>query len=375
MRMASLIEALSGISKVKVAFIASEVSEASLSWARERNISIEPFYSPPPKSSLRWKERVTMLMTMSNLRHRAHEKAFFDQTFASYCPNLVWLETPYLLRYAMPWKGKVPLLVDYWGTSEGARRIYKSTSGGLKLWRWLQWRAARGGERRYAPRIENIVTVSSLDARYFAYLAPRSRIRSIPNGILRRDVACPAGRISEDSRVMIFTGDMSYKPNIDSMLWFAEKILPLVLEQLPDARLKIVGRNPVPEIEKLTHQGNIEVKGYVHDLAEAIASSGLYVLPMRLGSGIRSKLFDVFPLGKAIVTTTIGAEGLELYNDQNCLIADSIEDFAAACVRLLKSEEERQRLGRAASLLASETYSQKRVSKLVHQTVVEAIRS
>jgi glycosyltransferase involved in cell wall biosynthesis len=375
MRMASLIEALSQFSSLKVSFIASEVPEDAFPWARDRNISLEPLHFPPPKGSRLWRERLTMLLTMSNLRYRGMEKEFFDEAFNSHKPDLVWLETPFLIRYAMPWKSKVPLVVDYWGTSEGAKRIYDITSGAMRIWRWLQWLVARGGERRYAPKLENIVTVSSLDAGYFRDLAPRSRIWSIPNGILGKDVLPPSLQVSEDSRVMIFTGDMSYKPNIDAMLWFTKEILPLVLEELPDARLKIVGRDPVPEIERLIHEPNIDVKGYVPDLAEAIAASGLYILPMRLGSGIRSKLFDVFPVGKAIVTTTVGAEGLELYHDQNCLIADSVNNFAGACVRLLKREDERRRLGKAACQLAFETYSQKNINKLVRQTVDEILGS
>ncbi len=374
MRMASLIEALSQFSRVKVSFIASEVPKATLSWAHDRNIFLDPFYPPPLRNCQLWRERLTMLLTMSNLRYRAIEKAFFDQALDSYGPNLVWLETPYLIRYAMPWKSKVPLVVDYWGTSEGAKRIHESTSGTMKIWRWLQWRAARGGEWRYVPKVENIVTVSSLDAGYFTHLAPRSRIWPIPSGILAKDVPPDALGVSEDSQVMIFTGDMSYKPNIDAILWFTKKILPLVLEELPDARLKIVGRNPVPEIESLIHHGNIEVKGYVQDLAEAIAASGLYILPMRLGSGIRSKLFDVFPLGKAIITTTVGAEGLELYHDQNCLIADTPQNFASACIRLMRHEKERKRLGSAVLHLAKETYSQQTVTRLVRDTVREILK-
>jgi glycosyltransferase involved in cell wall biosynthesis len=96
---------------------------------------------------------------------------------------------------------------------------------------------------------------------------------------------------------------------------------------------------------------------------------------MRLGSGIRSKLFDVFPLGMAIVSTTVGAEGLELCHEKNCLIADSEQSFAEACIRLLKNEKERKRLGNALRRLAVETYSQDHVTRLIHKTVEEILGS
>jgi glycosyltransferase involved in cell wall biosynthesis len=375
MRMASLIEALSAFSMVKVAFVASEVPKDTLSWARDRGISIDPFRAPPPRAPRVWRERLVMLLTMSNLRSRAIERAFFNQAFDSYRPSLVWLETPYLIRYALPWKSKAPLVVDYWGTSEGAKRIYDISSGPIRIWRLLQWRAARGGEQGFATQVENIVTVSPIDAAYFKRLAPRSRIWVIPNGILGKSTPCPTSEVDEDSKSMIFTGDMSYEPNVDAMLWFSREILPLVLEELPDARLKIVGRNPNPEIEKLNRRRSIDVVGYVENLAEAIAASGLYILPMRLGSGIRSKLFDVFPLGKAIITTTVGAEGLELTNDQNCLIADTPRSFASACIRLIRHQNERKRLGSAALHLASHTYSQQNVTRIVRDTVRDILQT
>jgi glycosyltransferase involved in cell wall biosynthesis len=177
----------------------------------------------------------------------------------------------------------------------------------------------------------------------------------------------------EDPRVMIFTGDMSFTPNVDAVLWFTKEVLPLVLQKLPDAKLKIVGRDPVPTIKRLNHHGSIEVQGYVPDLTDAIAGSGLYILPMRLGAGFRSKLLDVFPLRKAIVSTSIGAEGLELYHDVNCIIADSAQDFAEGCIRLLKNENERHRLGRAVGSLATETYSQENITRLVRKTVIDIL--
>ena len=94
---------------------------------------------------------------------------------------------------------------------------------------------------------------------------------------------------------------------------------------------------------------------------------------MRLGSGIRTKLFEVFPLGKAIVTTTIGAEGIELENGKNCRIADAPAEFAGACVSLLRNADERRRLGEAGRRLASETYTQERVSRLVGETLASAL--
>ena len=263
--------------------------------------------------------------------------------------------------------------MDYWGTSEGAKRIWKVTKGPLKIWKWLFWRAALRGEKQFAPQIQNIVCVSSLDAAFFRNLAPKSRIWAIPNGILRDATQAPTAAIAEDPSIMIFTGDMSYSPNIDAAVWFTEKIFPLILREVPRAKVHIVGRDPSAEVLNLRHRQNVDLKGHVPDLKETVAAAGFYVLPMRLGSGIRSKLFDVFPLGKAIVSTSIGAEGLELYNNVNCIIADSAEDFAEGCIRLLNNNNERQRLGKAVHRLASETYSQENVTRLLRKTLSDIL--
>lgn len=372
MRMASLIQALSEFSDVKVAFIAPQESdEDTLVWAADRSISLEQLARCKPSLSEVWSERLAILFTKSNLRYRHRERIFFDQVFESCAPDLVWLETPYLLRYALRWKNKARLVVDYWGTSEGANRLWRVTKGPLKIWKWLFWRAALRAEKQLAPQLQNIVCVSSVDAAFFRNLAPESRIWPIPIGVPKRKQPIQTAAILEDPRVMIFTGDMSFTPNIDAVLWFAREILPLILQKVPHAQFKIVGRDPVPSIKRLNHHGSIEVQGYVPDLADAIAGSGLYVLPMRLGAGFRSKLLDVFPLRKAIVSTSIGAEGLELHHGVNCIIADSAQGFASGCIHLLKNENERRRLGEAVGRLATETYSQENVTRFVRNMVMD----
>ena len=339
MRMASFVQALAGCAKVHVACIAPEIPETTAVWANDLGITIEHFASPRIRNLQLWIQRIVMVLTECNLLHRKNEQRFFDEVFNRFDPNLVWLETPYLVRYAMPWKEDVLILVDHWGTSEGARRIFLNDRGIRRIWSWFRWRAARGGELRYAPKVKDIVCVSRLDAQYFKCMAPKTRVWPIPNGILEKEERSnqsplPRGQDAE----MMLTGDLSYLPNIDAAVYFVKEILPLIRCELPQAIIELVGRNPSPEVLPLGAFPGVRMSGEVPDMSEAIARTALYVLPMRLGSGIRSKLFDVFPLGKAIVSTTIGAEGLELYHNKNCLLADTPADFAKACIKLLKEE-------------------------------------
>jgi len=376
MRMASFVQALSGFTKVHVACIAQQLPSETVLWAHDLGVTIEGFNRPLLTRSRIWRERITMLLTRCNLLHRTEEQAFFNKVFKRLSPDLIWMETPYLLRYALQWKDKIPIVVDYWGTSEGRRRILANTRGPLKIWRWWQWNEAKGGELRYAPQIRDIVCVSRLDGQYFERIAPNSRVWPIPNGIIKNSkLFGDSINVKKDLSTMILTGDLSYLPNVDSSMYFVKEIFPLIRGECPEARIRLIGRSPGPEILALNEYPGVKVSGYVPDLAEEIAKSVLYVLPMRLGSGIRSKLFDVFPLGIPIVSTTIGAEGLELYHRENCLIADSKTDFAKACIRLLKDRKELERLGNAVRRLATETYSQDNVSLMIRRTVEEILKN
>lgn len=371
MRMASLMEGMAGFADVCLAFRgggdAPEMREwaagvcRSLAWLPRRSLS---------RAAI-WMQRGLMLARGDNLVYDRRESRFFEKCFLEWNPDILWLETPYLMRCALEWAGATPMVVDYWGTSEGAWRDYIHARGMRKAWEFCRWRLALNGEMRYAPRARLIVTVSKADAGHFRRLAPESRIWTIPIGVAGSAAGCRTG---EDSGLMIMTGDFSYRPNVDAACFFVREILPLIRAVLPAARARFVGRNPAPDVVDLAKTEGVEVGGYVPDLKAVIAEAAVYILPMRLGSGIRSKLFDVFPMGKAIVTTSVGAEGLDLRHGENCVIADSPVDFALACRQLLQDAELRRKLG-ASVLSLARTYSQENAAALLRQLVEEATRA
>lgn len=221
--------------------------------------------------------------------------------------------------------------------------------------------------------LTDIVTVSEPDARYFAEINPRARIHAIPNGISKTRLAAKPDATRETPELMVMTGDLSYRPNIDAARYFTHEILPLIRARRPEARIRFAGRAPAAEALELNNVQGVEVTGFVPDLADIVADASIYVLPMRLGSGIRSKLLEVFPLAKAIVSTTIGAEGLALEHGENCLLADEPEEFANACIKLLAEKELRRRLGAKARLLAETVYSQDAVEQIVRKAITACV--
>jgi glycosyltransferase involved in cell wall biosynthesis len=369
MRMASICEALAGCCNLHIACISSDIPESTRAWAKGLGITVEHYQDPAPDDVPSWYRYARIVMTRNNLRHNPREQLFFDNVFGRIMPDMVWLETPYLLRYVLKWMDKTPVVVDYWGTSEGAKRLFHQSLGLRKIKEWLRWWVGSGCERRHARLLQNIACVSKLDAQYFLSIAPQNRIWPIPIGIAENSTCSIEQPYPEDPLSMILTGDLSYQPNVDATLFFADHIFPRIQSELPKAVFRIVGRNPSPSILELKGRPGIEIIGFVPDLANEICRCAIYVLPMRLGSGIRSKLFDVFPLAKAIVTTSIGAEGLELQHGENCLISDEEMDFAQSCINLLKDEGKRIELGNGAKRLATDVYSQEKINRLVKETV------
>ena len=160
---------------------------------------------------------------------------------------------------------------------------------------------------------------------------------------------------------LVFTGKMDFRPNIDAMTWFSAEILPRVRAEIPLAHLVIVGQKPAPRIRALQQQPGIEVTGWVADTRPYIADAAVYVVPLRMGSGTRLKVLEAMAMGKAIVSTTRGVEGIALTPERDAILADTPAEFARAVITLLRDPERRRALGCAARTLAEEKYDRRKI--------------
>jgi glycosyltransferase involved in cell wall biosynthesis len=146
---------------------------------------------------------------------------------------------------------------------------------------------------------------------------------------------------------LLYTGKMSYRPNVDAMLWFREAILPRIWQACPRARLVIAGRDPVPELIEMQER-RIEVTGTVRDIRPYFERSTVYVVPLRTGGGTRLKIPEAMAMARPIVSTSFGCAGLPVTAEEDIIVADEPADFAAAVVQLLQDEEKRSRLAERA---------------------------
>ncbi|HEV8396072.1 MAG TPA: glycosyltransferase family 4 protein [Vicinamibacterales bacterium] len=221
------------------------------------------------------------------------------------------------------------------------------------------WKVRRA-ERRGCSAADLVIAVSADDRERLHGLAPRSRCVAIPTGV-DTTYFQPAGAPEAHNR-LVFTGSMDWYPNEDAMLYFAEAILPRIRAEVPDVTLSVVGRNPSPRLREAAVRAGIVVTGTVDDVRPFIDEAALYIVPLRAGGGTRLKIFEALAMGKAVVSTRVGAEGLSLTPGRDVAIADQPDAFAATVATLLRDPARRRALGRAGRQLVQRRYSWEQIS-------------
>jgi polysaccharide biosynthesis protein PslH len=180
----------------------------------------------------------------------------------------------------------------------------------------------------------HVIAVSQHDRQQMLAINSSSSISVVPTGVDtgKYPVAPPA---NADPPRIVFTGSMDWEPNIDAVIYFCEQILPRLRSEIPNLIFQVVGRNPHLKVKRLASEF-VQVTGTVSSVTEYLREATVVVVPLRIGGGTRLKLFEAMAMGKAIVSTSIGAEGLELESGRDLMVADAPSAFADAVLRLLR---------------------------------------
>ncbi len=207
-------------------------------------------------------------------------------------------------------------------------------------------------EREAVRRFHHIIAVSNRDRDVMTSMTDPSRISVIPTGVDIERFRAVASDTALKRALVLFTGDMNFEPNIDGVSYFCREIWPKVLNRAPEARFRIVGRNPHRQVRKLSSD-SVEVTGTVPSVIEHMQEAQVFVVPLRMGGGTRLKVYEAMAMGKAVVSTAVGAEGLEVHDGHDILLADHPARFADAVAAFLSDPELRRRYGVAAAELAA----------------------
>jgi glycosyltransferase involved in cell wall biosynthesis len=175
---------------------------------------------------------------------------------------------------------------------------------------------------------------------------------------------------------VLFVGSLDWLPNQDGVTFFVHHVWPLIRRAKPKAVFQIVGRNPPWAVRRLQRVDGVEVVGTVPDVRPYVAGAAVVVVPLLVGGGTRIKIFEALAMGKALVSTTIGAEGLPVTSGDHLLLADNPPEFAEAVLRLLNDSDTRARLGQTANRFVNAHYSTDVVARqfeqICQQTVEDA---
>jgi sugar transferase (PEP-CTERM/EpsH1 system associated) len=270
-----------------------------------------------------------------------------------------------------------PLIVCDWHNIESELMSRYSEREGNIIRRWYARRTARlmrNFEQHALDEFDAHVTVSERDAERLRSLNSKARIFVIENGVdaahyseEQLEHAFERWRTQQAPRDspnrIVFVGSMDYHANIDGAVSFAREVWPQLRERKPELIFTIVGRDPAPEVCELASIPGIEVTGTVDDVRPYYREAIAAVVPLKVGGGSRLKILEAMAAGVPVVSTTLGAEGLEVTDDKNILIADPTEKMVEAIIKLIEQPEQRKQLREAGRTLISNRYDWARVGE------------
>lgn len=339
-------------------------SEDSESFRVFKELRMHPIAVPrrvPPKSGLAFYVRL-----LANLLSRypyivsSHYSSIFqsalDKTLQEKRPDLIICEwTPYAI-FVKDISGVKKLIVAHNVESQIWKRYYDNEKQFIKKWYiGKQLRKLEQFERAAFRWVDGATVVSGADADVLCSFNHQLPVRVVENGVDLEYFQADNSKSNGDR--LVFVGTMDWRPNQDAAVYFVNEILPLIRNKRPDVETVFVGRNPPSHIVALKKTSGITVTGSVDDVRPYIEESTVYIVPLRIGGGTRLKILDALAMKKAVVSTSIGAEGLDVTDGHDIMLADTPEQFADHVELLLDNSELNRRLGESGRRLVEKRYS------------------
>jgi glycosyltransferase involved in cell wall biosynthesis len=299
-----------------------------------------------------------------------HTRKDFQQALAKqveeFDPSLIHCEWSPYAAYLEPHR-RVPSVVVAHNVESviWARRAALASNPVSRWFFGLQARRMERFERTHLKKANQVIAVSDVDADVFHGWGIRTH--TVDNGVDVDQYQSAPGFERADR--MLFLASLDWFPNLDALKFFIHEIYPLIRKGDARTRLRVVGRRlSKTDASTLRQTPGVEVIGEVSDVRDELQQAGVVVVPLRIGGGSRLKILEAFAAGKAVVSTTVGAEGLEVKNGEHLRIADNPADFSRVVLELLADPAARQRLGSQARALVEQKYGWDSLSRRMEDT-------
>lgn len=251
--------------------------------------------------------------------------------------DVLQVEYTQLATYALKSRWRVNLLTEHDLSYVAAYRFFRHQRDPLaKAAYFMSWLKTLHFELRACRRFDAVLTVTERDRQELQSLLPRLQIRSeAPTGVDTQFFS-PNGHLPSGAQ-LLFVGYLRHSPNVDALRFFVDEVFPLIRQQLPQAKLTIVGKDAPPEIAMLAEDRSIDLTGFVEDVRPYYSNHSVFVAPIRYGAGVRVKILEAMAAGIPVVTTSLGAEGIQGTAGRHYLVGDTPAAFAQQVVRVLGS--------------------------------------
>ena len=237
-----------------------------------------------------------------------------------------------------------------------------------------EWMKTRVIEKRVCRNCDGLLVVSEDDRQTMLREFGVANVSVLPTGV-DTEFFQPSQFPSRQGRI-VFVGSMDWDPNEDGIAWFLRDVYPRIRQSVPHASLAVVGRNPSPRLRALAaHQPDVKLTGRVPDVRPYLAEAEVVIVPLRVGGGTRIKIPEAMAMSKAVVSTTIGAEGLPFRNSREISIADKAEDFAETVITLLRDPQMRKAIASAARNVVVEKHGWEAVVARMEEAIDAAVNS
>jgi polysaccharide biosynthesis protein PslH len=284
--------------------------------------------------------------------------------------DLIYVDHLQMAQYVSGWDGCPKILDEHNVEWKIIERIGNSEPLSPKrLYAAIEWRKLRRWELATCERFDRVLTVTKTDRDTLRSANHRlSKITCIPIGVDFE--AFPKVELREDARDIVSIGTMSWPPNIDAAVFFAEKIYPAIKMHVDRVRYIVAGSNPTDAVRRLSlNDSSIEVTGYLDDLTPVASQAAVFVTPLRSGSGLRVKILNAMAMGLPVVSTSVGCEGIGAKPGRDLIVADSEHQFADAVVELMSDFRMRRQIAENGREFVHANYSWESIYDRLDETL------